>query len=213
MGLTNSVQESLTKTVTQDTSFSIADPYWMSLHSANPGGSGANEITTGSGAEARQEVAFSGSNGTDANTSAAVVFTIASAVDVTWVGAWTAETGGTFIGGFPLIGQQTVGAGLSGSDSLLVPAHGYSVNDVVRMETIAGITSAVPTGFTADDPYFVKTVVDVDHIILSATMGGSAITPSSSGGFGIALDQSQTFAGAGVLTFPETTGVIYSTMS
>ena len=209
MGMTTAVQESLTKTITQDAAFSEAQ-VWVSLHSANPGGSGANELTNGTGAEARQRPTFSGSGGTDTNTGA-LSFVFSGSGTVTWIGYWTAQTSGTFLGGFPLVSTQETAVAISGTASIACPAHARSVNDPVRLYTIPGASSSVPTGFTTDVVYYVVSVPDSAHLTLSATMGGGAITPSSSGGFTLALDLSVTFPGT--LTMPSSTGLTYATLS
>ena len=41
--------------------------------------------------------------------------------------------------------------------------------------------TAPPAGFTIGATYFVKTVVDANAIVIAATSGGTAITPTGSG--------------------------------
>jgi len=53
--------------------------------------------------------------------------------------------------------------------------HGLAVGDKVRFTT----TGALPTGLTAGTTYFVKTVPDEDTFTVSETLGGTAITTSS----------------------------------
>jgi hypothetical protein len=65
-----------------------------SLHSADPGTSGANEITGGSPAYARKSLSWSaGSTGT---ATASATFDVASGVTPAWTGIWSAVTAGTF---------------------------------------------------------------------------------------------------------------------
>lgn len=210
MPLTDALQESLTETVTQDVSYANAD-IWFSLHSADPGMTGAHEVTTGVGTGGRQQITFSGADGTDTNT-AAVAFVL-SAVDVFWVGYWDAQTSGTWLGGFPLVGDGTILAAVSGVASLTCPMHGLAVNDVVRLYDMPGpAASGIPGGFSADTLYYVVASADADHLELSATMGGSAISPSSSAACGMYEDESQT-SFTGTLNFPATTGITYTTAS
>lgn len=54
------------------------------------------------------------------------------------------------------------------------PGHGRAANDPFKLTT----TGALPTGLTADTTVFVKTVVDEDHVTVSATPGGAAINTS-----------------------------------
>lgn len=78
-----------------------------SLHSANPGTTGANAT-----AAARQPIAWDGpTNGGDLSLTGTETFTGGAANGaVTYVGLWSALTGGTFYGGFALTGDQTFNA-------------------------------------------------------------------------------------------------------
>ena len=211
MGLTPAVEESLTETVTQAVPFSVADA-WQSLHSANPGSTGINEITSGTGAGGRQLPSFTGSGGTDAN-NANVSYTLGADLSATWVGFWTAQTGGTFLGGFPMCAGQKIALAQSGSTHVVCPNHGLSAGQAVRLFTIAGIQSSVPSPFSADFEYIVQQVVDSNTIVLIEA-GGIPISATGTGGFAVALDLSQTTGpNGGILTFPASTGIIYSTVS
>jgi len=68
---------------------------YLSLHSATPGTTGANELSGGSPAYARQATTVTATGGT--GTSTQVTFDQNQVA--THFGAWTAATGGTFIGG------------------------------------------------------------------------------------------------------------------
>ena len=211
MGLTGATLEHLTKTITQDTAYSAGAPVWLSLHSDDPGGTGAHEVTTGTSVEGRQECTFSGSSGTDAISAAVSVVLVAATVR--WVGYWTAQTGGTFLGGFPLVGSGTIVAAVSGTASLVAPTHGLTITTKVRLFPMPGpAASAVPAGFTEDTTYYVVAVPDANHVSLSATLGGSAIVPASSAACGMYVDESVT-SGSGLLTFPASTGLVYVTAS
>lgn len=68
---------------------------YVSAHTADPGTTGANEVSGGS--YARQSAALpAGSNG--AGTAPAVNIPIPAGTTVKWIGVWTAATGGTFVG-------------------------------------------------------------------------------------------------------------------
>lgn len=80
-----------------------------SLHTADPAGSGANEVTGGSPAYARKAVSFgSGSSGT-VTTSGSVTFDIPASTTVSHFGLWGASTAGTFYGGGALSASETFG--------------------------------------------------------------------------------------------------------
>lgn len=74
-----------------------------------------------------------------------------------------------------LLAQQAVGQdvvdtiNVSGGDAQVeITGHGYAVGDRIHLSAIGGSTNL--NGF-----WYVKTVVDSDHIKISATSGGSAV--------------------------------------
>lgn len=71
-------------------------PGFVSLHTSNPSESGANEVTGGSYARVATTFAAA-SAGARAAINAPVV-NVPAGVTVTYVGYWTAATGGTFLG-------------------------------------------------------------------------------------------------------------------
>jgi hypothetical protein len=70
---------------------------FLSLHSADPGTTGASEVTGGSPAYARKALTWSAGAADGVNTATSVVFDLPSGVAVTHVGVWSAVTGGTFL--------------------------------------------------------------------------------------------------------------------
>lgn len=91
----------------------------LSLHTANPGDSGANEVT--GGGYARKAVTFGAAAGgvRTATGSPVAAFDGPASQAVTHFGHWTAATGGTFLGAVALA---------SGSDDLAFNAAGkYNV--------------------------------------------------------------------------------------
>lgn len=80
---------------------------YASLHSANPGTTGTSETSAG-----RQSITWTTpATGGDFALTASKNFTGgASNGAVTYVGLWSASTGGTFYGGFALTGDQTFNA-------------------------------------------------------------------------------------------------------
>ena len=76
---------------------------YVSLHSSDPGTTGANETTA-----ARKAVTFSVDGDGDLTLPSTLSFTGgASSGAVTHVGLWSASSGGTFRGGFALTGDAT----------------------------------------------------------------------------------------------------------
>jgi len=76
----------------------VAQAGFMSLHTADPGSTGASEVTGGSPAYAR--VALTWAAGTVDGVYTATLagsFNVPANITVTHVGLWTAATGGTYI--------------------------------------------------------------------------------------------------------------------
>ena len=86
---------------------------YVSLHTADPGLTGTDEVTGGS--YARQLASFGapadGGGGRQIDNPAAISFTLMPAVTVTHVGIWDALTAGNFIYGDVLTASQVVNSG------------------------------------------------------------------------------------------------------
>lgn len=79
---------------------------FASLHTADPGTTGANESTA-----ARQAIAWDAASNGDISLTGTENFTGGTpSGPCTYVGLWTLVTGGTFLGGFALTGDQTFNA-------------------------------------------------------------------------------------------------------
>lgn len=79
---------------------------FVSLHTGNPGTTGANEVAGGS--YARQAETFgSAASGELVNASDITFADMPSAI-ITYVGFWSLVSGGTFLGGAPLATPETV---------------------------------------------------------------------------------------------------------
>jgi hypothetical protein len=78
---------------------------YVSLHTADPGTTGANEVAGGS--YARQAITWSAPTSADLRSSNAPVFNVPGSTTITHFGLWTAASGGTYITGGPLSSSQT----------------------------------------------------------------------------------------------------------
>lgn len=97
-----------TKQAAADGIKAISANPWVSLHTANPGSTGASEAS-GAPYGRVQASWVSGTTGTLTTTQVSVP---AAAGTYTHAGLWTAQTGGTFIGGDVLSPQiQLLGSG------------------------------------------------------------------------------------------------------
>jgi hypothetical protein len=71
---------------------------FVSLHTADPGTTGASEVSGGSPAYARKAIAWNAASGGAIDSSNAPVFDVPAGTTVTHVGFWSAASGGTFYG-------------------------------------------------------------------------------------------------------------------
>ena len=89
---------------------------WISLHTADPGNTGANEVPTGVYARIQTTWGTVGSPTQDAVTGSTVVVTVPASTTVTYWGLWTASTSGTWCTGGQLPAPFSTG-GSSGTYS------------------------------------------------------------------------------------------------
>lgn len=83
--------------------------YYLSLHSGNPGTTGANELSGGS--YARQVVVFAAASGGSQSSSDSQSFTgLSGPPTVPYFGVWSALSSGTYLGGGPLTTPITAAA-------------------------------------------------------------------------------------------------------
>lgn len=80
---------------------------YASLHTADPGNTGASEV--GGGTYARVQVTLNASSNGTKTASNAPVINVPAGTTITHVGYWTASNGGTFLG-YSAINSETFGA-------------------------------------------------------------------------------------------------------
>lgn len=80
---------------------------WISLHTASPATTGANEVTGGS--YARVQTTW-GSAAASAMTGSAVTINVPSGTTITHFGIWSASSAGTYKGGGALTASETFGS-------------------------------------------------------------------------------------------------------
>lgn len=83
--------------------------HYVSLHTGDPGATGASEVTGGS--YARQQVTLSSASGKASANTGALTFTVMPAATITHVGIWTLVSGGAFEIGGALVAPKTTNAG------------------------------------------------------------------------------------------------------
>ena len=168
---------------------------YASLHSAYSS-SGANELSGGSPAYARQAVSW----GTPASNSMALAgtpysFNVPASSTAAFAGYWDSLTGGNFQGMFPL--GNAIGyafAAPTSTSTLRAPGSADAANQTVVVVPTGGAT--LPTGLTAGTVYYVKSP-SFDSFELSATSGGSAISLSADGSGLVQAITAEVFSGAG----------------
>lgn len=91
----------------------------LSLHTADPGGSGANEVTGGS--YARQLITWNPASGGQKTIVGTPVFQVPAGTTITHFGLWSAVSGGSWRGGEELPTGETYGSpGTYTADSLTI---------------------------------------------------------------------------------------------
>ncbi len=70
---------------------------FVSLHTGDPGNTGANEVSGGSPAYARKAISFSAASGGSKAASTSPVIDVPAATTVTFAGFWDASTSGHFL--------------------------------------------------------------------------------------------------------------------
>lgn len=84
-----------------------------SLHTADPGENGANEVAGGAPAYARKAISFADADaGASAQNGAAPAFDVPAGTTVTHVGYWSAAVGGTFLGSDPVTNEVFAAQGV-----------------------------------------------------------------------------------------------------
>lgn len=160
--------------------FPVANPY-VSLHSADPGETGANEVVGGS--YVRQQADFT-TTANPATNAATISFTGMPAGDVVGWGINDASTAGNFYvtgwfqGATPLNKVGTVDAADVTANTVTSPAHGFANDNRIVLEQIEGETT--PTGLTAGTIYWLVGTA-TDTFQLSLTQGGAAIDITAKG--------------------------------
>jgi hypothetical protein len=80
-----------------------------SIHTADPGGTGASEVAGGS--YARQAITWAAASSASKTLTGTVTFQIPSGTTITHAGTWSASSGGTWRGGAALDSSQSFPTG------------------------------------------------------------------------------------------------------
>lgn len=96
--------------ILNNTAMQYATPF-LSLHTADPGATGANEASGGSYARINTSTDWPGAASKTLDNDNEIEFTDLAAGTYTHIGVWSASSGGTFYMGGPLNANVVVGAG------------------------------------------------------------------------------------------------------
>lgn len=150
----------------------------ISLHSGDPGSTGANEVVGGSPVYVRQTPTWGTPANGQINIASIGSHNVPGGTTVMFLGLWGGATPvfygsaplGSFVGVFSLTDTTT--------DIFHIPGHGLVANNSVVLQTVIG--EALPTGFVESTTYYVRDVT-TDTFKLSATAGGTAINATAVG--------------------------------
>ena len=106
MAILTTERDAILNAFARGTSYAGNASLFLSLHTGDPGNTGASEYTGYAGT--RPAVAFAVSSGQTSLNSAQVVFEISGGGTITHAGLWTATSGGTWKGGGILAASQVV---------------------------------------------------------------------------------------------------------
>lgn len=169
----------------------------VSLHTGDPGAGGANEVTGGTPAYARQTPTWGTAASGQINIASIGSHAIPAGSTIMYAGFWNNGTS-TFYGYAPLGAFVGVFAMTDAAlDVIHLPGHGLVLNNTVVLQTVVG--KALPTGVVESTVYYVRDVT-TDTFKLSATAGGAAINLTAVGA-GIVLSMvAETFPLQGTYT-------------
>jgi hypothetical protein len=155
---------------------------YHSLHSADPGLTGANELTGGSPAYARKQNTYPASAAGTLDNDTAILFDVPAGNVVAW-GIWDAVTAGNCYqtGWFSTVsGLALVRTADATANDVQSVAHGLALDDRIVFEVVEGLS--VPTGLTAGTLYYViSTGLTTDAFRVATTSGGAAVDITGTG--------------------------------
>lgn len=120
MSISNYAELKILDAIFNNASFAVATPY-VSLHTADPGETGASEVTGGT--YGRQSSSWAAASAGAVVTDAALNFTLMPAVTVTHVAIWDASTAGNCLWSGAFSSSKVVNAG----DTYQIPSGSLTV--------------------------------------------------------------------------------------
>jgi hypothetical protein len=175
-----------------------------SLHTAYSS-TGANEVTGGSPAYARQALTWAAAVLATRSKAATVAaaFNVPASTTVRWVGLWVTASAGTpatdFLGMVPNGGAMTEAFTMpdTGLDVLKAPSHGFSTNQTVVVWSVPG--APLPSPLTEGTVYYVISAT-ADDLQLSTTLGGGSVPLTTVGSGFLQRIVEEVFGAQGTMT-------------
>lgn len=153
-----------------------------SLHTAYSA-SGANEVTGGSPAYARQALTWASAASNSKSLTGTYTWNVPASTTVYWVGFWDAVTSGNFQGMAPCGNASAYAFTVPSSTSTFTaPGSAFTSNQQVVIVPTGGSTT--PGGITIGNVYYVKSPSG-DTFQLSASAGPGAAVSISADGSGL----------------------------
>jgi hypothetical protein len=184
--LANRVLES----VLRGTAWTVVPGVRLSLHNADPGTTGASEIS--GGGYARQTPVYGAAAGGQSSLTAPVSFTNMPAGPVTHVGIWSSDASPVFLfSGILGTSPRIFVSDDTATELLKSPAHGLSAGTAIRL--INPPVGVLPAPLAATTLYYVVAAgLTVDRFSVSLTNGGAAIDLTTVGEGSLYVDGSKT---------------------
>lgn len=121
MPFTTSTAQKIINMILRNTTFTQPTTVYISLHTANPGDTGANEVSGGS--YARKAITFAAPSGKSTSNNITLEWTNMPACTVTHIGLWDAASAGTLW----WTGQLTVSKTLQAGDAFRIDSGALTV--------------------------------------------------------------------------------------
>lgn len=161
---------------------------WLSVHTADPGLTGASEVATAvAGAPAgaqynRTQITFGASASKAIANTGQLQVTMPPAggpFSISWMGVFDASTGGNFLFKVPILGTNTEALTTDSSDLFsTVAPHNLTTDDRVEV-TVGNLGTTLPAGLVDGTIYYVlASGLTATAFKLATTSGGAAVSPA-----------------------------------
>jgi hypothetical protein len=169
----------------------------VSLHSADPGTTGANEISGGT--YARQAVTWDTPSGGTVSNSGVITFDVPAGASVRFVGFWDDQATPVFYG-WSLLNGSTTGFGTVDSTGDTITSYGHGLVNDDQVVVVPVNNESLPSGLTAGTSYYVVNAA-ADTFKLSTTQGGSPVDITSTGELFFQKYVPESFGASGQVNF------------